>query len=178
MKASNGTGPLFGIMVNRSIEYNNDGGVAGEIYLLSEAESEGAGNVYRKTGIVPQAGDRIDMVVHVRWDNSANGFIKVYLNKNLVIDAQNISTTRHFSPFNDPFGGNWKFGLYCAQWNDTNNSGGNTIANSLAAGVSDREVFISPTRIARRNPGDAAFADPYGMVTTENIALPSNIEQL
>ncbi|OWW27024.1 hypothetical protein B4Q04_04925 [Zobellia sp. OII3] len=124
---------------------------AGEIYVTNAA----GGEKFNPTGIVPRAGQTIDVVVHAIWGNSSNGLLQVWIDGKKVYDRQ-VSTM--LSGY--PWGGNAKWGIYKWPWANSEN-----VEASKNQGIGYLETYMSDLRIITRKPGDLNYgADSYSRV--------------
>ena len=126
---------------------------AGEIYVVN-AGGEGS-KKYSPTGITPQAGEKLDIVIHVIWEYASKGLLQVWINDQVVYDEQIATVTPEA-----PWGGNAKWGVYKWPWKVEER-----IQKSLDQGITYLEAYIGPIRMITRKPGDANFGkDAYATV--------------
>ncbi len=126
-------------------------GVAGEITISNTT----GGNTYGPTGVVPTAGQELDIVVHVIWGDENNGLLQVWIDGSKVHDEQR----RTIHAFN-PVGGNAKFGIYKWGWRDQAG-----IDSAMQQGINHLETFMGPLRIITRLPSDEDYGkDSYSEV--------------
>jgi len=116
---------------------------AGEIYFLNSADT----NKYNPTGVIPKAGETLDIVINVIWRDSSNGFLKVWINDNIVYEKQ-VATT---SP-DQPWGGNAKWGIYKRAWENAGQ-----VQKSLDQGITQLKTSIGNLRMITRFPGDVNY---------------------
>ncbi|MDH3697582.1 MAG: PKD domain-containing protein [Flavobacteriaceae bacterium] len=146
-----GQTPLYELMVARAGLY---GAQAGEIVVKNNANSPD----HVLTGVIPQAGQTIKVVIHVIWDNATNGLLQVWIDDNKVYDKQ-VTTIR--PGWN--FGGNAKWGIYKWPWVDEQN-----VQSSANAGVSSLTTYMGNLRIVTRKPGDIKYGmDAYTEVSPQ-----------
>ena len=147
----NGVGgqtPLYELMVAREGLYD---ATAGEIIVKNNANT----NDRVLTGVIPAAGQTINVVVHVIWDNGSKGLLQVWIDDVMVYDKQ-IATVRS----GWEYGGNAKWGIYKWPWADE--AGVNA---SAIAGVTHLTTSIGTLRIITRRPGDEDYLkDSYSLV--------------
>jgi len=145
-----GQSPQIGLEVIHSSQFN--GHDAGEIYVTNATASES----YIPTGITPTAGDTIEIVVHVIWNDAQNGLLQVWINGNSVYDRQ-VSTIYPLYPW----GGNAKWGIYKWPWlNQTN------VEESQQQGIHYLETYMGDLRMVTRRLGDA----DYGQNSYDQVA--------
>ncbi len=138
-----GESPMVSIAAS---EENGPGsGVAGELHIVN-ATGEPF-NTYDATGVVPTAGQKIDIVVHVVWGDDNIGLMQVWMDGEQVYSEQ----TRTVHPFN-PVGGNAKFGMYKWWWR-----GQQGVQDSLDLGIDHMEAFMGPLRILTRQVDDPDY---------------------
>ena len=110
---------------------------------------------YQKTGIVPHAGDNLDIVIHVIWANADSGMLKVWVNGNIVYDKQ-VSTVYADSQW----GGNAKWGIYKWPWKNADD-----VQNTLDQGIDHLQTSMGSLRVITRYPGDPDYGtDSYELV--------------
>ncbi len=123
---------------------NGAGGVsAGEIIVSNTT----GGQVYSTTGVRPQAGQTIDVVIRVIYGDETNGLLQIWIDGNKVHDV----TRRTVHSFN-PVGGNAKFGIYKWPWRQASG-----VQSSAQQGINSLETFMGPLRIITRKPGDPDY---------------------
>ena len=111
---------------------------------------------YHKTGIIPKAGETLDIVVHAIWGRSSNGLLQVWINGDKVYDKQVATIYK-----DTPWGGNAKWGIYYAAWK----KGQENVQWSLDQGIKDIETFMGPLRIITQHPDDDDYKkDLYDLV--------------
>ncbi|WP_289038247.1 PKD domain-containing protein [uncultured Zobellia sp.] len=145
-----GKAPQIGLEIIHGGQFIGHEG--GEIYVTNAA----GGEKFNPTGIVPQAGQTIDVVVHVIWGNSSNGLLEVWIDGKKVYD-QRVSTM--LSGY--PWAGNAKWGIYKWPWANSEN-----VQSSKNQGIGYLETFMGDLRIITRNPGD----NNYGVDSYEKVA--------
>ncbi|PKA98764.1 PKD repeat protein [Flavobacteriaceae bacterium MAR_2009_75] len=149
-EGTNGQNPLIAFWVI------NDGGagskVPGEIHVVNSTESK---NKYYSTGIIPRAGQTVDIVVHVVWGDNNDGLLQVWMNGNKVHDKKE-RTVRA----SNPVGGNPKWGIYKWPWREKS-----FVDQSAANGINTLETYMGTLRMITRRPGDADYGkDAYSAV--------------
>ena len=123
---------------------NGAGGVsAGEIIVSNTT----GGQLYSTTGVRPQAGQTIDIVIRVIYGDENNGLLQIWIDGNKVHDAKRRTVHR----FN-PVGGNAKFGIYKWPWRQASG-----VQSSAQQGINSLETFMGPLRIITRKPGDPDY---------------------
>ncbi|MBT9186732.1 PKD domain-containing protein [Zobellia russellii] len=145
-----GKAPQIGLEIIHEGQFIGHEG--GEIYVTNAA----GGEKFNPTGIVPRAGQTIDVVVHVIWGNSSNGLLEVWIDGKKVYD-QRVSTM--LSGY--PWAGNAKWGIYKWPWANSEN-----VQSSKNQGIGYLETFMGDLRIITRNPGD----NNYGVDSYEKVA--------
>lgn len=144
-----GISPQIGMEVINDSQFN--GHNAGEVYVTNATIAEN----YTPTGITPNAGDILNIVVHVIWGDSSNGLLQVWINDQMVYDKA-VSTVYE----NYPWGGNAKWGIY--KWPWANNA---AVQESLQQGITHLETYMGSLRMLTRRPGDEAYlSDAYDLV--------------
>lgn len=149
-EGTNGQNPLLAFWVI------SDGGagskVPGEIHVVNSTESK---NKYYPTGIIPRAGQTVNIVVHVVWGDNNDGLLQVWMNGNKVHDKKE-RTIRA----SNPVGGNPKWGIYKWPWRDKS-----YVDQSAAQGIHTLETYMGTLRMITRRPGDADYGkDAYSAV--------------
>ncbi len=123
---------------------NGAGGVnAGEIIVSNTT----GGQLYSTTGVRPQAGQTIDIVVRVIYGDDSNGLIQIWIDGNKVHDV-NRRTVHRFNPV----GGNAKFGIYKWPWRQASG-----VQSSAQQGINSLETYMGPLRIITRKPSDPDY---------------------
>ena len=134
---------------------------AGEITVSVNPQS--AATRHSRTFVRPQAGESIDIVVHVIWGDDSNGVLQVWFNGNLVRDEQRTNVYSH-----SQWGGNAKWGIYKSTWRNQNG-----VQTSQAAGVTNIETFIGTLKVLTRAPSDPNYnQDAYDQVKP-NVSGPT-----
>lgn len=144
-----GMSPHVELMIINGKQHEGRG--AGEIYVVNNGNYPD----YHPTGIVPKAGDQLDIVVHAVWGDASNGLFQVWINGDVVYDKQ-VATIypKH------PWAGNAKWGIYKWPWNEEDR-----VKQSLAQGATHLETFMGPLRMITRKPGDPDYQqDAYSLV--------------
>ncbi|MEX0274754.1 MAG: heparin lyase I family protein [Flavobacteriaceae bacterium] len=144
-----GLSPQVELMVINTHQYQ--GGNAGEIYVVNKGNYPDN----HATGIVPKAGESLDIVVHAIWGDAANGLLQVWINDEKVYDKQVATVYADY-----PWGGNAKWGIYKWPWLKENR-----VQKSLDQNITHLETFMGPLRILTRRPGDKEYGkDAYSLV--------------
>ena len=89
----------------------------------------------------PRAGDTLDVVVHVVFDQGENGLLQVWLNDTLQFDHQGSTVLAQY-----PWGGNNKWGIYHHTHRYEKD-----VLSSRAAGVTDVEIIYGAPKITTTN---------------------------
>ncbi|WP_424366521.1 heparin lyase I family protein [Maribacter sp.] len=145
-----GDSPQTELMIIKDGQFN--GHNAGELYVVNNVTS---GEKYNPTGITPTAGQKLDIVVHVVWDDASNGLLQVWINGQSVYDQQ-VATVYSSSPW----GGNAKWGIY--KWPWASSSG---VQQSQQQGITHLETFMGNLRIITRQPGNSDYLnDSFSLV--------------
>lgn len=148
-----GDSPQTELMIIKDGQFN--GHNAGELYVVNNVTD---GEKYNPTGIKPTAGQKLDIVVHVVWDDASNGMLQVWINGQSVYDKQ-VATVYSSSPW----GGNAKWGIY--KWPWAEESG---VQASEEQGIMHLETFMGNLRIITRRPGDPDYGkDSYSDVVRD-----------
>lgn len=143
-----GDSPQVEFMIAMDGQY---GAEAGEIIIKNTANN---GEDFL-TGIVPTAGQTLDIVTHVIWGDGSNGLLQVWFDGVKVYDKQVRTVYQHA-----PWGGNSKWGIY--KWRWANEEG---VMNSEEQGITSMESYIGPIRSILRQPGGADYGkDSYTRV--------------
>ena len=140
-----GHGPQLALLVNRA---NAHGGDAGEIIVNTPHLSSNLR--YNPTGIIPVAGQKLKIVVHVIWGNASTGLLEVWIDDVLVHSVQNSTI---YSGSN--WGGNAKWGIYAHQWR--NATGNSSVASSAEQGITDLVISMGALRMITRNSSDPDY---------------------
>lgn len=147
-----GDSPQTELMVIKDGQFK--GHDAGEIYVVNNANYPD----YHPTGIVPKAGEKLDIVVHAVWGDTSNGLLQVWINGQNIYDEQ-VATVYA----THPWGGNAKWGIY--KWPWANESG---VQKSLQRGITHLETYMGPLRMITRRPGDVDYlTDSYSLVAPD-----------
>ena len=135
---------------------SNAGKVAGKILVVNKGHKpDGVYSDYVDTGIIPEPGQTLDIVVHVIWADANTGLLQVWIDDANVYDKQ-VSTV--YPDY--PWGGNAKWGIYHHLWRN-----GDDVQKSLDQGITHVETFLGPLRVITRYPGDPDFGkDSYEVV--------------
>jgi hypothetical protein len=151
-----GASPLLSLQIDGRSGSSYD---FGELMLSNTSQPIGNNkNSNYGTGIVPVAGQTLDIVMHVIWGDDSTGLWQVWVDGAKVHDLQ-ARTVRAA----DPVGGNSKFGIYYSPWRSQS-----SVEASAAAGVTHIETYMGPLRMITRRPGDADYRkDSYNEVSPE-----------
>lgn len=133
-----GQTPLFAIWITD----NNGSFTPGEISIVNNVTS---GDVYNPTGIVPVAGQALDIVGHVVYGDDGSGLLQIWIGDVLMHDEQE-RTIRA----SHPYGGNMKWGVYKFDWVD-NPTG---VTESAGVGVFDAKILMGTLKILTRASGN------------------------
>lgn len=127
---------------------------AGEIYVVNKGNYPD----YHPTGITPEAGDRLDIVVHVVYEDASEGLLQVWINGKNVYDKKVATVYDDY-----PWGGNAKWGIYKWPWSAAEN-----VAKSNAQGIGELETFMGTLKVLTRKPGEPDYlTDAYDLVVPE-----------
>lgn len=127
----------------------------GEIQVVNEAASERI--VYP---VRPEAGDKLEVVVHVIYGVQKYGLLQVWLNGTLYYNKRGSTVYEDHL-----FGGNNKWGVYHHMFNNS----ADDVQSSLNIGAGRVELFIGPLRILTRTPDHPEYKlDAYHLVRPEN----------
>ncbi len=147
-----GDSPHTELMVIKDGQFG--GHSAGEIYVVNNAASGSA--VYNPTGIIPTAGEKLDIVVHAIWNTGSSGLLQIWINGQSVYDKQQVATIYSSSPW----GGNAKWGIYKWPWADQSG-----VQASQQQGITHLETYMGALRIITRTPSDSDYGkDSYAEV--------------
>ena len=124
---------------------------AGEIYVTNAGGSLN----YSPTGVIPKAGQTINIVVHAIWGDDTNGLLQVWIDGQNVYDKQVSTVLADY-----PWGGNAKWGIYKWPW-----AKADAVLKSKEQGIEFLETYMGSLRIVTRKPGDADYmTDAYQLV--------------
>lgn len=131
----------------------------GELMLSNTSQPIGNNkNSNYGTGIVPVAGQTLDIVIHVIWGDDATGLWQVWVDGVKVHDLQ-AKTVRAA----DPVGGNAKWGIYKHNWRSQSG-----VDASAAIGITNIETYLGTLRMITRRPGDPDYRkDSYNAVAPD-----------
>lgn len=125
----------------------------GEVVVINEANKTETDRTL--TGIVPQAGTTLNIVVHVIHDLGSKGLLQVWINDEMVYNKK-VGTVHDWAPW----GGNAKFGIYKWPWREAEG-----VQKSLDQGIDRLETYMGPLRIITRKSGDIDYGkDSYAEV--------------
>ena len=136
-----GVSPQIGLEIIHDSQFN--GHSAGEVYVTNATISEN----YTPTGVIPTAGETLNVVVHVIWGDNSNGLLQVWLNNQMVYDKQ-VSTV--YPSY--PWGGNAKWGIY--KWPWANNA---DVQESLQQDIDHLATYMGTLRMITRRPNDVDY---------------------
>ncbi|SIS37090.1 Polysaccharide lyase [Zobellia uliginosa] len=144
-----GQSPQIGLEIVNANQFK--GHQAGEIYVTVADESAN----YNPTGVLPKAGETINIVVHVVYGDAKIGLLQVWINDKPVFNKQ-VSTIVN----SHPWGGNAKWGIY--KWPWANSEG---VDKSIQQGIERLDTYMGALRIVTRKPGDSDYLeDAYSLV--------------
>lgn len=152
-----GTSPAVELTIAQAGRLDNS--AAGTLFVENNANASN-NNIYdyKNTGIVPVAGQILEIVVHVIWGRGTDGLLQVWVDGNKIYDKR-VDTAYNGSPW----GGNAKWGIYKWGWRDKV-----SVQESLDTGVSHLETFMGPLRMITRRPGDPDYRkDSYAEVAPD-----------
>ncbi len=119
---------------------------AGEFWIINLAAANSQ-DKYINTGIIPRAGETLNLVVHVIHGGENNGLLEVWESGELLYTNQ-VRTV-----YSDtPWGGHAKFGIYKWRWRNESD-----IQLSLQSGVTHLETYLGAVRMITRKPGDSEY---------------------
>ena len=135
----------------------NEGGAgsgnAGEVLVVNNCND--SKSTYYSTGIIPKAGQTLDIVIHVIWGDDNDGLLQVWIDGGKVVDEQE-RTVRA----SHPVGGNAKWGIYKWPWRN-----GDDVQKSRDLGITKLETYMGALRIITRKPEDSEYKkDSYSLV--------------
>jgi hypothetical protein len=129
------------------------GAQTGEVVVINHANKTETDRT--RTGIISEAGQKLDIVVHVIHDLGSKGLLQVWINGKSVYD-KHVGTVYSFAPW----GGNSKFGIYKWPWRQESG-----VQKSLLQGIDHVETYMGALRIITRHPDDSNFGvDSYAEV--------------
>ena len=120
-----------------------EGHNAGEIFVVNTANDK----EYNPTGMLPKAGETINLVVHAIWGDKSNGLLQVWINGISVYDRQVATIFKKY-----PWGGNAKWGIYKWRWANAKD-----VQKSLQKGVNNLRTSMGSLRIITRMPNDPEY---------------------
>lgn len=94
------------------------------------------------TNVKPQAGQKIDFVIHIVFEEGSKGLIQVWLNGNLVYSKNEATVLNGYE-----WGGNNKWGIY----HHTHLANETAVNNSIAAGAKEVEIDMGTLRLLKRS---------------------------
>ena len=129
----------------------------GEIFVVNAAVNTNNAE-YVPTGIVPQAGQTLKIVVHVVWGDDNIGLYEVWINGTKIYSAQERTVY-----VEQPKGGYAKWGIYKWKWRSNSN-----VSASANQGITELNTSMGTLRSVMRRPGDADYGrDAYALVAPE-----------
>ena len=144
-----GQPPQIGLEITHETQFWDHPG--GEIYVTNAGGSLN----YSPTGVVPKAGQTINIVVHVVWGDDTNGLLQVWIDDKKVYDKQVSTVLADY-----PWGGNAKWGIYKWPW-----AKADAVVKSKEQGIESLETYMGSLRIVTRKPGDSNYKkDAYEIV--------------
>ena len=146
-----GTNPLISLHIASASGAHTDN--TGEIEAVNSADPNPF-NTYHRTGIYPVAGDKVDIVIHVKWGIGNAGLYEVWLNGIQVLSAveQTVFTA-------NPVSGNAKWGIYYSPWRTLT-----AIQASAAVGVTKIATKMGALKMITYKPGATILGDEYNRV--------------
>jgi len=145
-----GKSPQIELMISKEGQNNTKN--AGEICVVNKGNYPDN----HPTGITPKAGDKLDIVVHAIWGNSANGLLQVWINKQKVYDKEVATVYADYA-----WGGNAKWGIYKWPWADKSG-----VDKSKEQGITHLETYMGPLKIITRNSEDPDYrSDSFALVS-------------
>jgi len=132
--------PLFSLEI--AAYHRPTPAVGGEIQVINDVEEDRI--VYP---VKPMAGDQLDVVIHVVFGLEDSGKLQVWLNGTLYYDFSGATVYEGYE-----WGGRNKWGIYHHLHRDST-----AVANSLAAGVPDMELFMGPLKMIQRDSSDPEY---------------------
>lgn len=153
-----GLSPQLSLEIIHQKQFKGHG--AGELYVVNAGyPTNGSAADYVATGIIPQAGQQLNIVIHVIWGDKTNGLLQVWIDDRCVYDKQ-VSTVLA----SHPWGGNAKWGIYKWPWAKELQ-----VQKSRLQGIQSLETFMGPLRMITRMPGDVYFGkNSYKTVVPSN----------
>ncbi len=136
-----------------------DNSTAGTLFVENNANALN-NNIYdyKNTGIIPSAGQTLNIVVHVIWGKGTNGLLQVWVDGNKLYDKR-VDTVYNGSPW----GGNAKWGIYKWGWREKDH-----IQESLDQGITQMQAYLGSVRMITRHPGDPNYGkDSYSRVVPD-----------
>ena len=127
---------------------------AGEIMVVNAAQNS-ADHSYTPTGIVPKAGQTLNVVIHIIYGTEENGLYQVWIDGVKVYDEQERTVYAE-----QPEGGYWKLGIYKWRWKHQSH-----VTSSASSGISELKTSIGPLRVIKKSPGNPTYlANEYETV--------------
>lgn len=140
--------PPFELLVSHEGQYKAK---AGEIVVQNNANYPD--NIL--TGIIPKAGEGIDVVVHIVYGDEVFGKLEVWINGSQIV-SKSVRTVYEHSPW----GGNAKWGIYKWPWREESG-----IQKSLQQGIQNMETTMGTLRMLTKTPDDPDYGkDAYFLV--------------
>ena len=150
---SNPVNPMTSLQIGPTNYGRNTNG-RGELFVTNHAISTKNAK-FTPTGIIPQAGQTLNIVIHMVWGQNDTGLYQVWVDGVKVYDEQERTVyVEH------PEGGYWKLGIYKWRWKDQSN-----INISASRGISELKTSIGPLKVIKKSPSNPTYmADEYNTV--------------
>ena len=140
-----GMGPQVHLQTSTEGQFN--GNPAGELFFYRQPADNDRNR--KGTGIIPKAGDKLDIVCHFVWGIGNQGRTRLWINGQLVYDEYGSNVK-----LDHPYGGNLKIGIYKSGWNNLTQ-----IEADEADGITSLTTYLGDLRILTRRPGDPGYGD-------------------
>lgn len=135
-------------------DYQKMGNAPGEIVVANAAVNPDNWD-WTPTGIVPQTGQSLDIVIHVVYGDEQTGLYQVWIDGIKVYDEQERTVYAA-----QPEGGYWKIGIYKSKWKNQSN-----VHSSASLGIEELNTSIGPLRVMKKSPSSPTYlADEYNTV--------------
>ncbi|NND15749.1 MAG: hypothetical protein HKN89_05450 [Eudoraea sp.] len=123
--------------------------------LVSNSALSWPNQKFVPTGIVPQAGQTINIVIHLIWGDNNTGLYQVWVDGVKVYDEQERTVYEE-----QPMGGYWKIGIYKWRWKHQSN-----VNSSASLGIRELNTSIGPLKVIKKSPGNSTYlANEYNTV--------------
>ncbi len=144
-----------------SLWINSYGGSSsqGELVVVNAAISTNNAKV-TPTGIVPIAGQTLNIVVHMVWGDENEGLYEVWVD-----DVEVYSEKERTVYVEQPRGGYWKIGIYKWPWQESANVDSADLLNTS----------IGNLRVIKNSPGECGVLNAYNMVTPTVPSCPDDM---